>query len=104
MTNRPGYCALHDSTKCGCMDALVITCRLCGGDLGRQFGSHWDCRNDWRISLDTLGANLAMAAALCRSYEIGASGTMLLRVPEWATVEVVSHAPTWQPGCGRSAP
>jgi hypothetical protein len=72
-------------------------CSLCGCELGRQLasGSHWDCRNEWRLALDTLATNLRWGAALCRADATGHLRCLL---------EQDSPGEWWRPGCGRSAP
>lgn len=57
----------------------------------------YQCRNVVRAKCETLAHNLAIGAALCRAFELGARYADDL----WRWDE---RPPLWHPGCGRSAP
>lgn len=83
-------------------------CTLCGDELGRQFGSHYNCRENWRIGLERLASNLAIGAALCRADALGgrrefhASYCGNCSMPP--ETDEPWHDAMWSPGCGKAAP
>jgi hypothetical protein len=52
----------------------VFDCKLCGKDLGREFGrgTHYNCNLAVKHSLDALGQGLRDAGMLQHAWELGA--------------------------------